>query len=361
MSIKNQPIKVGISVGDINGIGVEIILKTLQDKLILDFFTPILYGSTKLLNLQNKLLGFENQSFNGIKSAHQALDKKINVVNLWNDNIEVEFGVPSPESGKLAIESFKAATEDLQKNNIDVLVTAPFNKEVVQSDQYQHPGHTEYLAEVFQHEALMILTGSDLNVALVTQHIPISKVPETITKENVITKAQMFHQSLKQDFYITRPKIAVLALNPHAGDKGLIGKEEIEQIEPAIQQLNQEGILALGPYSPDSFFIPEMYKNFDGVLAMYHDQGLIPFKSIHFNDGVNFTAGLSKIRTSPDHGVAYDIAGKGIADETSFKEAVFKAIQIFKNRLQNKEDLQNPLKISNQDNGIDEDLPPEDK
>ncbi len=343
MSSKNQTIKVGISVGDVNGIGVELILKTLEDKNILEFFTPVIFGSTKLLNYEAKNLDKTGFNFNGIKTAEEARPKKINVVNLWNEPVTVESGVPTQEAGKLALESFQNATVALKNGAIDILVTAPFNKDTIQSDEYKHAGHTEYLGEVFNQEPLMILTAEDLSVALVTQHIPISQVGTEITTENLMKKARVFNETLKKDFYLTRPKIAVLGLNPHAGDNGLIGTEDEKIIKPAIEKMNEEGIMAFGPYASDSFFIPGKYESFDGVLAMYHDQGLIPFKMLHFNDGVNFTAGLDKIRTSPDHGVAYDIAGKGIADETSFKEAIFKGIELYKARNQDAIDHSNPL------------------
>ncbi len=340
---KNQTIKVGISIGDINGIGLEIILKTLQDKNILDFFTPVIFGSTKMLNQVAKQLDFKNINLNGIKHPKEAIDKKINVVNIFSEPFTIEYGQATPEAGKIAVTSFQNAVDALQKGEVDVLVTAPFNKDNIQSEDYKHPGHTEYLGEVFQEEPLMILTGDKLTVALVTQHIALKEVPKYITKENIISKTKQFYQTLKQDYYLMRPKIAILGLNPHASDNGLMGNEEKEFIIPAIEQLNEEGILAFGPYPSDSFFVPKNLDAFDGVLAMYHDQGLIPFKTLHFQDGVNFSGGLPKVRTSPDHGVAYDIAGKGIADDTSFKEAIFKAIEIFNNRNQDAIDNANPL------------------
>ncbi len=346
MAIKNQTIKVGISVGDINGIGLELIIKTLKDKKILEFFTPIIYGSTQLLNSQAKNLGVDNVKFKGIKSEKEAQSQAINVKNIASKTPELKPGEATPEAGEYAISSFTTATEALKNGAIDILVTAPFNKDNIQSEKYKHPGHTQYLGEVFGQNPLMVLTAESLTIALVTQHIPLSEVSQKITEEKLMQSARLFYQSLQRDFYINKPKIAVLGLNPHAGDNGLIGKEDQNIIIPAIEKMNQEGILAFGPYAADSFFIPSKYKAFDGVLAMYHDQGLIPFKTIHFQDGVNFTAGISKIRTSPDHGVAYDIAGKGIADETSFKEAIFRGIDFYKARIQDQEDRQDPLEIA---------------
>jgi len=358
MSAKHNKIKVGISVGDTNGIGVEVIIKALAEKDILEFFTPIIFGSTKLLSYQKNLYNQPNLFFQGIFKVSEAVDGKINVFNLWKENINIDFGKATEESGKMAFESLEAATAALKNNDIDVLITAPINKDNIQSDKFKFPGHTEYLAHQLDGEALMFMISDELKVALVTQHIPLQEVVSSISKELIIKKALQVSKSLKEDFGISKPKIAILGLNPHAGDNGLLGKEEIEIIIPAIEKLKADKNLVFGPYSPDSFFVPNIYKNFDAVLAMYHDQGLIPFKTIVFEEGVNFTANLSQIRTSPDHGVAYNIAGKNQADETSFKEAIFKAIEIYKYRKLYKELTANVLKKSNlKEIEVEEDLP----
>ena len=331
MSPKQHKIKVGISIGDYNGIGPEIIMKSLKDKSITDFFTPIIFGSGKLFTYQKNIFKLQH-NFNYVTEVSQALDDKINMVNLWKDNVNVELGIPTEESTRMAIESLEAATNSLMNGEIDVLVTAPINKEEMLKYGFQHAGHTGYLEEKFGKKGLMFLVSDDLKVAVSTHHIPIASVAENISKESIKKQIKLLNQCLIEDFCIERPKIAVLGLNPHSGDGGAIGKEEIEIIEPAIRELFDNGILAFGPYPADSYFQPSKYKNFDAVLAMYHDQGLAPFKTLAYEEGVNYTAGLPFIRTSPDHGVAYDIAGKNIADEQSFTEAIFMAIKIFKNR-----------------------------
>ncbi|MFV0530695.1 MAG: 4-hydroxythreonine-4-phosphate dehydrogenase PdxA [Flavobacteriales bacterium] len=327
---KNR-IRVGISVGDTNGIGPEIILKTLQKKGLLEFFTPIVFGSTKLFSYYKNALKI-TANVNGIRSVDDAVDNKINVVNIWKENLQIEMGVATEISGKYAYESLHAATQALKENKVDVLVTAPINKENIQSERFSFPGHTEYLESELEGESLMFMIHDKIKVGLVTNHIPLSEVPEAVSRKKIQKKARLIHKSLAQDFQISKPKIAVLGLNPHNGDGGLIGNEESEKIIPAIEQLTQEGILAFGPFAADSFFGSGEYLNYDAVLAMYHDQGLIPFKNITFGKGVNFTAGLDKIRTSPDHGTAYDIAGQNKAEEISFQQAVFKGVQLFKVR-----------------------------
>lgn len=331
MSSKQQKIKVGISIGDYNGIGPEIIMKSLKDKAITDFFTPIIFGSGKLFTYQKNIFKLQH-NFNYITEVSQAVPDKINMVNLWKDNVNVDLGKPTEESTKMAIESLEAATTALMNGEIDVLVTAPINKEEMLKYGFQHAGHTGYLEEKFGKKGLMFLVTDDLKVAVSTHHIPVSEVAANISKEKIKKQIKLLNQCLVEDFCIERPKIAVLGLNPHAGDGGAIGKEEIEIIEPAIRELFDNGILAFGPYPADSYFQPNKYRNYDAVLAMYHDQGLAPFKTLAYEEGVNYTAGLPFIRTSPDHGVAYDIAGKNIADEQSFSEAIFMAIKIFKNR-----------------------------
>ena len=331
MSPKQHKIKVGISIGDYNGIGPEIIMKSLKDKSITDFFTPIIFGSGKLFTYQKNIFKLQH-NFNYITELSQAQDDKINMINLWKDNVNVDLGTPTEESTRMAIDSLEAATTALMNGEVDVLVTAPINKEEMMKHGFQHAGHTGYLEEKFGKKGLMFLVTDDLKVAVSTHHIPIANVAENISKEKIKKQIKMLNQCLIEDFCIERPKIAVLGLNPHAGDGGAIGKEEIEIIEPSIRELFDNGIMAFGPYPADSFFQPGKYKNFDAVLAMYHDQGLAPFKTLAYEEGVNYTAGLPFIRTSPDHGVAYDIAGKNIADEQSFTEAIFMALKIYKNR-----------------------------
>lgn len=358
MSPKNHKVRVGISIGDFNGIGPEIIMKSLKDKTITDFFTPVIFGSGKLFTYQKNIFKL-NLNFNYINEASQAHGGKLNMVNLVKDNVNVELGVPTEESTRMAIDSLEAATEALMKGDIDVLVTAPINKDEMVKMGFKHAGHTGYFEEKFNKKGLMFLVTEDLKVAVSTHHIPIAQVAENISKEKIKKQIKVLNQTLIEDFNITKPKIAVLGLNPHSGDGGVIGNEEIEIISPAIKELSDNGILAFGPFPADSFFQPNKYKSFDAVLAMYHDQGLAPFKTLAYEEGVNYTAGLPFIRTSPDHGVAYDIAGQNIADEQSFTEAIFTAIKVFKNRLEYKELMENrmqPRKMA-MDNGVDEDLP----
>nr|WP_314495343.1 4-hydroxythreonine-4-phosphate dehydrogenase PdxA [uncultured Chryseobacterium sp.] len=360
MSPKNHKVRVGISIGDFNGIGPEIIMKSLKDKTITDFFTPIIFGSGKLFTYQKNIFKL-NLNFNYITETSQAQNGKLNMLNLVKDNSTVELGKPSEESTKMAIDSLEAATEALTKGEIDVLVTAPINKDEMVKMGFKHAGHTGYFEEKFNKKGLMFLVTDGLKVAVSTHHIPISQVAENISKEKIKKQIRVLNQTLIEDFSISKPKIAVLGLNPHSGDGGVIGNEEIEIISPAIKELSDQGILAFGPFPADSFFQPSKYQSFDAVLAMYHDQGLAPFKTLAYEEGVNYTAGLPFIRTSPDHGVAYDIAGKNIADEQSFMEAIFTAIKIFKNRSDYQEMMSNRLQPRRMpsDNGIDEDLPVE--
>ncbi|MCB9202244.1 MAG: 4-hydroxythreonine-4-phosphate dehydrogenase PdxA [Flavobacteriales bacterium] len=362
MKQKSDKIKVGFSIGDPNGIGIEIILKALEDKEILQFFTPIIFASTKLLSHQKNILNKKNIFLQGIFKEEDAVQGKINVLNLWKEFSGIELGKPTEQGSIYARESLVRATNALKENKIDVLVTAPINKDAMQSDDFHFPGHTEFLEHSLHGKSLMLMTSDLLNVALVTQHIPINEVAKIISKELIIEKALILNKTLVQDYGIPKPKIAILGLNPHAGDNGLLGKEELEIIEPAIKELfNDKNILAFGPYPADSFFCGENLQKFDAILAMYHDQGLIPFKTLTFESGVNFTAGLSEIRTSPDHGVAYDIAGKGIADPTSLKSAIYKAIELYKNREEYAELSKNKLKSRSKRivNNVDEDLPEE--
>ncbi|WP_027381155.1 4-hydroxythreonine-4-phosphate dehydrogenase PdxA [Chryseobacterium daeguense] len=360
MSPKNHKVRVGISIGDFNGIGPEIIMKSLADKTITDFFTPVIFGSGKLFTYQKNIFKL-NLNFNYINEASQAQAGKLNMLNLVKENSNVELGTPTEESTKMAIDSLEAATEALMKGEIDVLVTAPINKDEMMKMGFKHAGHTGYFEEKFNKKGLMFLVTEDLKVAVSTHHIPLAQVAENISKEKIKKQIRVLNQTLIEDFNISKPKIAVLGLNPHSGDGGVIGNEEIEIIAPAIKELSDNGILAFGPFPADSFFQPSKYKSFDAVLAMYHDQGLAPFKTLAYEEGVNYTAGLPFIRTSPDHGVAYDIAGQNIADEQSFTEAIFTAIKIFKNRMEYNDLMSNRLQPRKMvvDNGIDEDLPEE--
>jgi 4-hydroxythreonine-4-phosphate dehydrogenase len=331
MMDKLEKIVVGISIGDLNGIGIEIILKTFEDKRMLDFCTPVIFGSTKSLSYHKKLLNSETQ-LHGITSIKQVAQNKVNVLNIWKEDALFEIGNATKISGEYAFKSLEAAVKHLKENTIDVLLTAPINKENIQSESFKFPGHTEYLENELEGESLMILISDNLRVGLVTGHIPVSKISETITPELIKKKVEIMHATLVKDFGINKPKIAILGLNPHCGDKGVIGKEDDEIIRPTINEIKESGKIIFGPYAADGFFGSNTYKQFDGVLAMYHDQGLAPFKALSFGNGVNYTAGLSKIRTSPDHGTAFEIAGKNEANHTSFKEALFTAIEIYRKR-----------------------------
>ncbi len=328
---KSKKIKLGISIGDLNGIGIEIILKTFLDKRMLDFCTPIIFGSTKVVTAYKKNMNI-NVPFNGIKHVDKAIHGKLNILNLWKEDIEINHGKPTSISGKYAFRSLEAATNSLTKGEIDVLVTAPINKDNIQSEEFNFPGHTEYLESKLQGESLMILMTDTLRIGLITGHIPVSDVAATVTPELIDKKVEILYTTLVQDFAINKPKIAILGLNPHCGDNGTIGVEDDTIIRPTITKLQDEGKLVYGPYAADGFFGSENYKNFDAILAMYHDQGLAPFKTLSFGEGVNFTAGLDKVRTSPDHGTAYDLAGKGVSNINSFKEAIFRGIQVFRTR-----------------------------
>ena len=343
--MKEKLIKVGISIGDMNGIGLEIILKTFDDHQILELCTPIIFASNKLVSFQKKHFN-TNTNFQGIETASAALEGKLNVVNCWKDTPTVAFGQETEEGGRYAFLSLQKAVEALKNNEIDVLVTAPINKNNIQSDEFHFPGHTDYLAQQLEGNSLMFMVSEDLKVGLMTDHIPLKEVATTITEELVMQKARLMNESLIKDFRLQRPKIAVLGINPHCGDKGVIGKEDEDVLRPALKKLYfDENILVFGPFAADSFFGSQAYRNYDAVLAPYHDQGLIAFKTLAFGSGVNYTAGLNKIRTSPDHGTAYEIAGKGIADPESFRHAIFMAIDIFRNREEYVELTKNPLKI----------------
>ncbi len=340
---KSEKIKVGISIGDINGIGMEIVLKTFEDQRMLDFCTPIIFGSTKVLSYHKKALNLNTQ-VHGVENLKNAISNKLNLLNIWREQVDIELGKPTEISGKYAFKSLQSATKALKNKEIDVLVTAPINKNNIQSEDFQFHGHTEYLESNLEGESLMILMTDELRIGLITGHIPISEVAVVITPELIKRKVDILYESLVMDFNISKPKIAILGLNPHCGDHGVIGMEDDEITIPTIKEIQSTGKLVYGPYAADSFFGSESYKKFDGILAMYHDQGLVPFKTLAFGNGVNYTAGLSEIRTSPDHGTAYEITGKGVANNSSFKEALFKAISIFKTRSEFIELNKNKLK-----------------
>jgi 4-hydroxythreonine-4-phosphate dehydrogenase len=340
---KANKIIVGISLGDLNGIGIEVILKTFEDKRMLDFCTPVLFGSTKVVSYHKKALDNPTQ-IHGITAINQINHTKINLLNIWKEDVEIELGTATKIAGEYAAKSLEAAVTHLKEKKIDVLLTAPINKETIQSETFNFPGHTEFLEENLDGKSLMILMTNELKIGLVTGHIPISKVAETITPELIKEKVAIMHHSLQQDFGIRKPKIAILGLNPHNGDKGVIGEEEDVMIKPTIDEIKESGKLVYGPYAADGFFGAKTYAQFDGILAMYHDQGLAPFKALSFGNGINYTAGLSEIRTSPDHGTGFEIAGKNSANNDSFKEALFSAIAIFKCREEYKGLTKNPLK-----------------
>ncbi|SFE14999.1 4-hydroxythreonine-4-phosphate dehydrogenase PdxA [Thermophagus xiamenensis] len=341
-------VKVAITQGDINGIGYEVIFKTLADTKTLDLFTPVIYGSSKVAAYHRKALNISNFSLNNVHSGEDAIPKRVNIVNCLDDNVRVELGKATETSGKAAFDALKRAVEDLKRGAVDVLVTAPINKHVIQSEQFAFPGHTEFLAEQFNASShIMLMVSSKLKVGVVTGHIPLKEVAASITTEKILEKIRVLDHSLRIDFTIRKPRIAVLGLNPHAGDNGLIGDEENNIIIPAIEAARNEGIMALGPYPADGLFGSGQVDKFDAVLAMYHDQGLAPFKSIGFSEGVNYTAGLPIVRTSPDHGTAYEIAGENKADPESFRQAVYLAIDIFKRRKLHGEISANPLKKVN--------------
>lgn len=340
---EKKNIRVGISVGDLNGIGCEVALKCFLDARMLDFCTPVFFASNKAISEQIKTLGFDMR-FQGVHEASKIVKGKINVVNIWKEPFPLQFGKATPEGGAYAVKSLRASVSALKRGTIDVLVTAPINKNNIQADDFTFPGHTDYLAQELDGESLMFMVTSDVKVGLLTDHIAVKDVASSITTKLIRDKVSTISKSLKMDFGIRRPKIALLGINPHSGDNGTIGKEDEEIMKPAITKLFDEGHLVYGPYSADSFFGSQTHLAFDAVLAAYHDQGLIPFKTLSFGQGVNYTAGLSKVRTSPDHGTAYEIAGRNQADESSFKEALFTAIQIFKNRKEHQILTKDPLK-----------------
>ena len=340
---KAENIIVGISIGDLNGIGSEVVLKTFEDSRMLEFCTPVIFANVKIISAIKKT--FESTAaIHGIDTLEQIVIGKINVLNVWKEHLELNYGTNDDSLGKYAIKSFIAATKALKEGKIDVLVTAPINKYNIQSDDFKFPGHTDYLNQELTGNALMFMVQDNLRVGLLTDHIPVNEVASHLTEKLIAQKIETINQSLTKDFSINKPKIAVLGLNPHAGDGGVIGKEDDTLLKPVIKKLFEKGTLVFGPYPADGFFGNSQYEKFDAVIAAYHDQGLIPFKTLSFGNGVNYTAGLDKIRTSPDHGTAYDIAGKGIANHNSFKEAVFLAIDIYNSRNEHAEISNNPLK-----------------
>lgn len=344
--MSNKKLRVAITHGDINGVGYEVIMKTLASQRITEICTPVLYGSAKVAGYYKKTVNTGQLQFNIITSANNIHSEKINLLNCFDEELKVEVGKPSQIAGEAALKALEAATKDLKEGKVDVLVTAPINKNTIQSDTFNFAGHTEYLQDRLGDGAssLMILMTEKMKIALVTTHTPISEVPQKITLDNIKSKINSFNKSLIKDFGIVRPRIAVLSLNPHSGDNGLIGNEEQTIIIPAIKSVNERGVMAFGPYAADGFFGAEQYREFDGVLAMYHDQGLAPFKALAMDDGVNYTAGLPFVRTSPDHGTAYDIAGKNLASENSLRQAIYTAIDVYHNRERFAEITANPLR-----------------
>lgn len=343
---EDRKIKVGITHGDINGIGYEVILKTLEDNRILELCTPVVYGSAKIAAYYRKNMELQPFNLNQVASAAEAKANNYNIINVVGEEVKIEPGQSTQQGGEAAFAALERAVTDLRAGDIDVLVTAPINKNNIQSETFTFPGHTEYLeASIGEgNKPLMILCNDNVRVALVTTHLPIAKLPEAITHDGIVEKLRIFNESLKRDFGFEAPRIAVLALNPHAGENGLLGNEEQEVIAPAIATAQAEKIMCFGPYAADGFFGSGQFSHFDGVMAMYHDQGLAPFKTMAMECGVNFTAGLPFVRTSPDHGTGYDIAGKGVASEVSMREAIYRAIDIYRNRANYEMMYRHPLR-----------------
>jgi 4-hydroxythreonine-4-phosphate dehydrogenase len=331
MSQQNKP-RIGITLGDLNGIGPEIVIKALADNRLLSMITPVIYGSSRVISFYKKLMNLEEFNYSQVKTKGQFTPRNVNVVNCWEDVIEINPGKQSRETGKAALMALQCACEELKEGLIDALVTAPIDKNSIHSDEFPFKGHTEFLIKYFgSNDGLMFMVSETLRIGLLTEHVPLKDVAPLITKEKLEAKLQLMESSLKKDFGINKPKIAVLGLNPHAGDGGLIGQEDEQIIKPVINELRNKGKLVSGPFPADGFFVKQ-FASYDGILAMYHDQGLIPFKSIAFENGINFTAGISVVRTSPDHGTAYNLAGKNQANEASIREAIYKAGDIFRQR-----------------------------
>ena len=341
---ENKPV-IGLTCGDINGIGLELIIKTVGDARLLEICTPVIFANNKVLNFYRKGLPEINFNFSSVKDAARVNHKQVNLYNCWEDEVAVTPGQLTDAGGKYAVQSLVIAAEALKDGKIDGLVTAPIHKKNTQSEEFNFTGHTPYLKNLFGvADVAMFMVAENMRVALVTEHVAVKDIAPLITKEAILSKLQIINSSLKKDFGIDKPKIAVLGLNPHAGDEGLVGKEEEEIIRPAVKEAKHKDIFCFGPYSADAFFARGQHEKFDAVLAMYHDQGLIPFKSLATGEGVNYTAGLDGIRTSPDHGVAFDIAGKNKADEASFREAIFKCVDIINARKEYADQRKNPLK-----------------
>lgn len=344
MQNENKPV-IGLSCGDLNGIGLEIIIKTVADNRLLEMCTPLIFANNKVLNFYRKGIPDVNFNFNAVRELGRVNHKQVNLYNCWEEEVAITPGTLNEIGGKYAVVSLVAAAQALKEGKIDGLVTAPIHKKNTQSAEFDFTGHTPYLKSLFgSQDVLMFMVADNMRVGLVTEHVAIKDVDKSITRENILSKLTLMNNSLRKDFGIDKPKIAVLGLNPHAGDEGLIGKEDEEIIRPAIKDAKQKDIFCFGPYSSDAFFARGQHEKFDGVLAMYHDQGLIPFKSLAIGQGVNYTAGINAVRTSPDHGVAFDIAGKNRADEASFREAIFKCIDIINIRRDYTEYRKNPMK-----------------
>ena len=338
-----ENILVGISVGDLNGISGEIILKTFEDSRVLEFCTPVIFASIKVMNFFKKYFK-SSIDFNSINDITHIAHGKFNVLNCWKEGVNIKFGAEDTKVGTYALKSLQAATKALKDAQIDVLLTAPIHKHNIQSEAFNFPGHTDYLAKELEGDSLMLMVSEELRVGLLTDHVPVKDISEHITEALITKKINTVYNSLRKDFRVIKPKIAVLGINPHNGDNGVIGTEDDTVMRPTLKKIKESGKLVYGPYAADSFFGSDNYKNFDAIIASYHDQGLIPFKTLAFGQGVNFTAGLKRVRTSPDHGTAFEIAGKGIANEGSFKEALFTAIKIFRNRNDYETLTANPLK-----------------
>ncbi|MEX6688720.1 4-hydroxythreonine-4-phosphate dehydrogenase PdxA [Danxiaibacter flavus] len=336
---------VGFTCGDLNGIGLELIIKALGDARLLDICIPVVFASNKSINFYRKSLPDINLSYQPVKDFSRLNNKQINLFSCWEEEVQINPGQLNETGGKYALSSLQQATAALKDGSIDAIVTAPIHKKNIQSEDFRYSGHTPYFKDVFgAQDVVMLMTAENIRVGLLTEHVPVKEITGFVTKENILSKLRILNSSLQKDFGISKPKIAVLGLNPHAGDEGLIGTEEETIIKPAIKEAKNQNIMAFGPYSADAFFARGSYEKFDAVLAMYHDQGLIPFKSLAIGEGVNYTAGLPAIRTSPDHGTAFDIAGKGKADQSSFLEAIFVAVDIIRKRSEYAENNKNPLR-----------------
>lgn len=341
----NQIPVIGITMGDMNGIGPEVIIKAFNDSRMVDLCTPVIFGSGKVINFYRKMMGEGHFNYQPIRNFQKLNHKQVNLFNCWEEEVVVTPGIMNENGGKYAARALAVAVQCLKDKQIEGLVTAPINKNNIQSNNFHYTGHTPYLKEVFgAKEVVMLMTAQNMRVAILSEHVPVKDAAKYVTKERITSKVLTLNESLIKDFGIEKPKIAVLGLNPHAGDGGLIGKEEQEVIIPVVSELMNNGILCFGPYSADGFFARSYYSKFDAVLAMYHDQGLIPFKSLAIGHGVNYSAGLPIVRTSPDHGTAFDIAGKKVADESSFRQAIFTCIDIIRQRHEYEEYTKNPLR-----------------